>query len=109
SYCQPYRLLVIRAPRAREASRLETTMRPNNGAIKLVAGNSNPALADAIAAYLATPLTKAVVRRFADMEIVVEVQENERGTDLFVRQSRSLTGNDDVMELLIIIDALRRA
>ena len=42
-------------------------MRPNNGAIKLVAGNSNPALADAIAAYLATPLTKAVVRRFADM------------------------------------------
>ena len=49
-------------------------MRPNNGAIKLVAGNSNPALADAIAAYLATPLTKAVVRRFADMEIFVEIQ-----------------------------------
>ena len=55
-------------------------MRPNNGAIKLVAGNSNPALADAIAAYLATPLTKAVVRRFADMEIFVEIQENVRGT-----------------------------
>src|SRR5439155_14246663 len=54
---------------AREASRQEPAMRPNNGAIKLVAGNSNPALADAIAAYLATPLTKAVVRRFADMEI----------------------------------------
>jgi len=53
-------------------------MRPNNGAIKLVAGNSNPALADAIAAYLATPLTKAVVRRFADMEIFVEIQENVR-------------------------------
>ena len=58
-------------------------MRPNNGAIKLVAGNSNPALADAIAAYLATPLTKAVVRRFADMEIFVEIQENVRGTDVF--------------------------
>ena len=56
-------------------------MRPNNGAIKLVAGNSNPALADAIAAYLATPLTRAVVRRFADMEIFVEIQENVRGTE----------------------------
>jgi ribose-phosphate pyrophosphokinase len=64
-------------------------MRPNNGAIKLVAGNSNPALADAIAAYLATPLTRAVVRRFADMEIFVEIQENVRGTDVYVaRPSR---------------------
>ena len=53
-------------------------MRPNNGAIKLVAGNSNPALADAIAAYLATPLTKAVVRRFADMEIFVEIGKRAR-------------------------------
>src|SRR5262249_6278873 len=87
SYCQPCRLLVIRA-RGRGASRQETAMRPNtnNGAIKLVAGNSNPALADAIAAYLATPLTKAVVRRFADMEISVEIQENVRGTDVFVIQ-----------------------
>jgi ribose-phosphate pyrophosphokinase len=84
-------------------------MRPNNGAIKLVAGNSNPALADAIAAYLATPLTKAVVRRFADMEIFVEIQENVRGTDVFVLQSTSFPANDHLMELLIIIDALRRA
>ena len=84
-------------------------MRPNNGAIKLVAGNSNPALADAIAAYLATPLTKAVVRRFADMEIFVEIQENVRGTDVFVIQSTSFPANDNLMELLIIIDALRRA
>jgi ribose-phosphate pyrophosphokinase len=84
-------------------------MRPNNGAIKLVAGNSNPALADAIAAYLATPLTKAVVRRFADMEIFVEIQENVRGTDVFVIQSTSYPANDNLMELLIIIDALRRA
>ena len=84
-------------------------MRPNNGAIKLVAGNSNPPLADAIAAYLATPLTKAVVRRFADMEIFVEIQENVRGSDVFVIQSTSFPANDHLMELLIIIDALRRA
>src|SRR6202165_3375994 len=84
-------------------------MRPNNGAIKLVAGNSNPALADAIAAHLATPLTKAVVRRFADMEIFVEIQENVRGSDVFVIQSTSFPANDHLMELLIIIDALRRA
>src|SRR6266511_4279052 len=85
------------------------TMRPNNGAIKLVAGNSNPALADAIAAYLQTPMTKAVVRRFADMEIFVEIQENVRGADVFVIQSTSFPANDHLMELLIIIDALRRA
>src|SRR5262245_6395115 len=108
SYCQPCRLLVIRA-RGRGASRQEPAMRPNNGAIKIVAGNSNPALADAIAAYLATPLTKAVVRRFADMEIFVEIQENVRGTDVFVIQSTSFPANDNLMELLIIIDALRRA
>ena len=84
-------------------------MRPNNGAIKLVAGNSNPPLADAIAAYLATPLTKAVVRRFADMEIFVEIQENVRGSDVFVIQSTSFPANDHLMELLIIMDALRRS
>jgi ribose-phosphate pyrophosphokinase len=64
-------------------------MRANNGAIKLVAGNSNRALADAVAAYLAIPLSKAVVRRFADMEIFVEIQENVRGADVFVLQSTS--------------------
>jgi ribose-phosphate pyrophosphokinase len=81
----------------------------NNGAIKLVAGNSNPALAQAIGEYLETPLTKAVVRRFADMEIFVEIQENVRGADVFVVQSTSFPANDHLMELLIIIDALRRA
>src|SRR6266446_3257001 len=84
-------------------------MRANNGAIKLVAGNSNPALAEAIADYLETPLTRAVVRRFADMEIFVEIQENVRGSDVFVIQSSSFPANDHLMELLIIIDALRRA
>jgi ribose-phosphate pyrophosphokinase len=84
-------------------------MAGKNGAIKLVAGNSNPALAEAIAAHLKTPLTKAVVRRFADMEIFVEIQENVRGSDVFVLQSTSFPTNDHLMELLIIIDALRRA
>jgi len=84
-------------------------MASNNGAIKLVSGNSNPALAEGIGAYIGTPLTKAVVRRFADMEIFVEIQENVRGADVFVIQSTSYPANDHLMELLIIIDALRRA
>src|SRR5580700_4915081 len=84
-------------------------MASNNGAIKLVAGNSNPALAEGIGAYIGTPLTKTVVRRFADMEIFVEIQENVRGADVFVIQSTSYPANDHLMELLIIIDALRRA
>ena len=84
-------------------------MAANNGAIKLVAGNSNRALSEAIAAYLATPLAKAVVRRFADMEIFVEIQENVRGADVFVLQSTSFPANDHLMELLIIMDALRRS
>ena len=77
--------------------------------MKLVAGNSNRPLGEAIAAYLKTPLAKCVVRRFADMEIFVEVQENVRGEDVFVIQSTSAPANDHLMELLIIIDALRRA
>src|SRR5579871_4277302 len=84
-------------------------MMGTNGAIKLVAGNSNPRLAEAIAARLRTPLAKAVVRRFADMEIFVEILENVRGADVFVIQSTSYPANDHLMELLIIIDALRRA
>ena len=84
-------------------------MARNNGSLRLVAGNSNPALSEAIGAYLATPLAKAVVRRFADMEIFVEILENVRGEDVFVLQSTSYPANDHLMELLIIIDALRRA
>jgi ribose-phosphate pyrophosphokinase len=84
-------------------------MSAKNGAIKLVAGNSNRALSEAIAAYLAVPLTQASVRRFADMEIFVEIQENVRGSDVFILQSTSFPANDHLMELLIITDALRRA
>jgi len=77
--------------------------------MKLVAGNSNRALAEAIAGYLDQDLTRCVVRRFADQEVFVEVQENVRGEDVFVVQSTSFPANDHLMELLIIIDALRRA
>ena len=84
-------------------------MSAKNGSIKLVAGNSNPALAQEIANGLELPLTKAVVRRFADMEIFVEIQENVRGSDAFIIQSTSFPANDHLMELLIITDALRRA
>jgi ribose-phosphate pyrophosphokinase len=77
--------------------------------MKLVAGNSNRPLADAISAYLKVPMARATVRRFADMEIFVEIQENVRGEDVFVIQSTSYPANDHLMELLIMIDALRRA
>src|SRR5216110_4073234 len=90
-------------------ARGEASMSAKNGSIKLVAGNSNPALAQEIAAGLGLPLTKAVVRRFADMEIFVEIQENVRGSDAFIIQSTSFPTNDHLMELLIITDALRRS
>ena len=79
------------------------------GTMKILAGNSNRPLTEAIAAYLGVPLTKCQVRRFADMEIFVEIQENVRGQDTFVVQSTSFPTNDHLMESLIMIDALRRA
>ncbi len=90
-------------------ARGEASMSAKNGSIKLVAGNSNPALAQEIAKGLGIELTKAVVRRFADMEIFVEIQENVRGSDMFILQSTSFPANDNLMELLIITDALRRS
>jgi ribose-phosphate pyrophosphokinase len=77
--------------------------------MKLLSGNSNRPLAEHIGEYLKIPLTKAVIRRFADMEVFVEIQENVRGEDVFVIQSTSFPANDNLMELLICIDALRRA
>ncbi len=77
--------------------------------MKILAGNSNRPLAEAIAAYLNVPMTKAAIRRFADMEIFVEVLENVRGEDVFVIQSTSFPTNDNLMELLVSIDALKRA
>ena len=77
--------------------------------MKIIACNSNRPLAEAVAANLDLPLTNASVRRFADMEVFVEIQENIRGEDVFVVQSTSYPANDHLMELLITLDALRRA
>ena len=77
--------------------------------MKLLAGNSNPPLARSIADYLEVPLTEASVRRFADEEVFVEINENVRGEDVFVLQSTSYPANDNLMELLICIDARRSA
>ncbi len=77
--------------------------------MKLLSGNSNRELSGEIAKYLNLPLTKATVRRFSDQEIFVEIHENVRGEDVFVIQSTSYPANDNLMELLICIDALLRA
>ena len=77
--------------------------------MKLMTGNSNLQLARDIAAYLEMPVTDASVRRFADEEVFVEINENVRGEDVFVIQSTGYPANDNLMELLICIDALKRA
>ncbi|MFM8377069.1 MAG: ribose-phosphate pyrophosphokinase [Phenylobacterium sp.] len=77
--------------------------------MKLLAGNSNRTLAEAVAAHLDLPLTRAQVKRFSDNEIFVTIDENVRGEDVFVIQSTSYPANDNLMELLICIDALKRA
>jgi ribose-phosphate pyrophosphokinase len=78
-------------------------------AIELVSGNGNRPLSEDIAKVLTIDVTKGVCRRFADMEIFVEIQENVRGKDCYVVQSTSFPANDNLMELLILIDALKRA
>src|ERR1700752_310614 len=98
-------MLNVVSPKARG----EASMSAKNGSIKLVGGNSNPMLANEIAGGLGLPLAKTVVRRFADNEIFVEIQENVRGSDAFILQSTSYPANDHLMELLIITDALRRS
>jgi ribose-phosphate pyrophosphokinase len=77
--------------------------------MKIICGNSNRPLAEAIGEALQIDLVRAKVRRFADMEIFVDIEENIRGEDMYVVQSTSFPANDHLMELLIIIDALRRA
>jgi len=76
--------------------------------MKILSCNSNRPLAEAISAYLNVPLTEAAIRRFSDMEVFVEILENVRGEDVFVIQSTSYPANDNLMELLVTIDALRR-
>jgi ribose-phosphate pyrophosphokinase len=77
--------------------------------IKIFSGNSNPALAEKIAGHLQIPIGNAVVGRFSDGEIMIEVLENVRGRDTFILQSTSAPANDNLMELIILADALRRA
>src|SRR5579885_11301 len=77
--------------------------------MKILAGNSNKPLAEAIAACLRLSLTNASIKRFSDMEIFAEIHENVRGEDVFVVQATSYHANDNLMELLITLDALRRA
>src|SRR5579863_3477072 len=77
--------------------------------MKLLACNSNIPLAKAMAEYLGVKLTNVTVKRFADMEVFVEIHENVRGEDVFLVQSTSYPANDNLMELLITLDALRRA
>jgi len=76
--------------------------------MRIVACNSNRPLAEAISAYLNLPLAKASIRRFSDMECFVEIHENVRGEDVFVIQSTSYPCNDNLMELLVTLDAMRR-
>ena len=77
--------------------------------MKLLAGNSNRALAEAVASRLDLPLTRAQVKRFADNEVWVTIDENVRGEDVFILQSTNYPANDNLMELLVCIDALKRA
>src|SRR5438045_762870 len=77
--------------------------------MKLLSCNSNPALAKSVADYLGLKLTNADVKRFADQEVFVEIHENVRGEDVFVLQSTSYPANDHIMELLVCLDALKRA
>ena len=76
--------------------------------MKVLTCNSNRPIAEAISAYLSLPLTSASIRRFSDMEVFVEINENVRGEDVFVVQSTSYPANDNLMELLVTMDALRR-
>jgi ribose-phosphate pyrophosphokinase len=77
--------------------------------LALFSGNANPALAQAIARHLATPLGRAFVGRFSDGEVNLEVMENVRGRDVFILQSTCAPVNDHLMELLVMVDACRRA
>jgi ribose-phosphate pyrophosphokinase len=77
--------------------------------MRIVSGNSNKILTNAVIEHLDLNLTKATIRRFADMEVFVEIQENIRGEDVFVIQSTSYPANDNLMELLLVLDALKRS
>ncbi len=84
-------------------------MRKKQSETRIIAGNSNAPLAKDVSKYLGIPLAKAEIKRFADMEVFVEIQENMRGEDVFIIQSTSYPANDNIIELLVCLDALKRA
>ena len=84
-------------------------MAQHTAELKIFAGNSNPPLAAEISQYLKVPLGKATVDTFSDGESKVEIKENVRGADIFVLQSTSAPGNNNLMELLLMLDAFKRA
>ena len=77
--------------------------------MRIIAGTSNLPLSEKVAKYLGDKITDASIRRFADEEVYVEIKENIRGEDVFIIESLSFPANDNLMELLVIIDALKRA
>ena len=77
--------------------------------MKIVSGNSNRIMSEAVASYLETKLVRTTIRRFADSEVSVEIHENIRGEDVFVLQSTNSPANDNLMELLLVLDALKRS
>src|SRR5262245_65705869 len=103
-------LLYVRPPATEADSKHRDGLGEASGSVlmKLITGNSNRPFAEAVAAYLNMPLTQAHVRRFSDMEVFVEILENVRGEDIFVIQSTSYPANDNLMELLVTLDALQR-
>src|SRR5579871_2019673 len=77
--------------------------------MKILSCNSHRPLAEAIAAHLKRPLVNAIIKRFSDREVYVDIKENVRGQDIFVIQPTSCPANDTLMELLVTVDALKRS
>src|SRR5438874_1873308 len=90
-------------------ARRESVFRSVKDEVKIFAGNSNRALANALSAHLGVPLAGVEIGRFSDGEVQVEITDNVRGGDVFVMQSTCTPGNDNLMELLLMLDALKRA
>src|SRR5260370_36220282 len=107
--CCRHAAILLSPPHKTRFGAMQRSAATNNGAIRLVAGNSNRALSEAIAAYLERPLARAVVRRFADMEVFVEVQGNARGADGVRLQSTPYPAHRPLIALLSIIYRVARA
>ncbi len=89
--------------------KIDRQLPPRDGKLMIFTGNANPRLAHAVAAYLNIPMGRSTASRFSDGEILVEIEDNVRGRDIFLIQSTCVPANDNLMEMLIMTDALRRA